>query len=211
MVTTLKTPDQLNPNQVNGSTAPDPNPITTVLAELRQKVEQKELERDPLDPHWIKDKLNQVSDLLTRLPVINDAWSRMTQHLRHSGSLLADATREIRTTLCADRVLIYRYSPDMTQGSVVAESVLHGYTPTLGEQLPALAFGLASAPLYDLAQGHAIADIYAADFTPHQQQIQERFQVRALLAMPHQHRARGLGGCWWCSTAWDPMSGPLAK
>ncbi|MEN9223320.1 MAG: GAF domain-containing protein, partial [Thermostichus sp. BF3_bins_97] len=185
MVTTLHAPSR-------PSAAPDPGQITAVLAELRQKLEQKDFERDPLDPHWIKDKLYQVSDWLTQLPALNQAWSGITQQLRHSGSLLQEATSQVRTTLGADRVFIYRYSPDGTQGSVVAESVRQGFTPALGESLPVLAFGLASAPLYEQEQGCAIANVYEADFTPYQQQLQERLQVRAVIAMP----ISGEQGAW---------------
>ncbi|MFQ3584215.1 MAG: GAF domain-containing protein [Cyanobacteriota bacterium] len=181
MVTTLQAP-----TRINGTVTPSKSQISAVLAELRDQLDQRDGDRDRLDPHWIKEKLHQVSDLLSHLPLPegSEAASAITQHLRQSGSLLTEATQQVRTALAADRVLIYRYNPDGSQGSVVAESVREGFTPALGESLPALAFGLASAPLYDQENGCAIANVYEADFTPYQQQLQERFQVRSLAALP---------------------------
>ncbi|MEN9271120.1 MAG: GAF domain-containing protein [Thermostichales cyanobacterium HHBFW_bins_127] len=167
-------------------TLPNPSPLAggshgfaELVAELRQN-----LEREAVEPQWLKEKLHQISDWLSQGSTWTETGLGITERLRHSQDLFAEAVQQVRTALGADRVVIYRFQEEGSQGTVVAESLRHGFTPALGETLPAAAFGLPAAPLYEQEQGCAISNIYEADLTPYQRQIQEKFQVRALLALP---------------------------
>jgi methyl-accepting chemotaxis protein PixJ len=98
-------------------------------------------------------------------------------------ALLNAAVREVYQILDAERVLLYAFSSD-NQGIVTAEAVREGFTPTLGEELPSLGFGLPNAISYQRARIVAIANVQHADLSPYQVQLMERFQVSSSLAMP---------------------------
>lgn len=89
----------------------------------------------------------------------------------------------IRQTLAAERVLIYRCE-DNSNGLVVAESLVEGWTPTKNEIIPCACFGALQHSDYYSQEFIAIEDIKSDRLTPHQKQLLERFQVRASLAVP---------------------------
>ncbi|MGB3612594.1 MAG: GAF domain-containing protein [Elainellaceae cyanobacterium] len=95
--------------------------------------------------------------------------------------LLGAIVMDVRHHFQADRVLVYQLQPE-TEGTVVAESLAEGYTPSLNETLPAIAFGAKS--LQDAQQQISIDDVAQAPLTPYQQQILARFQTQASLSMP---------------------------
>ena len=57
-------------------------------------------------------------------------------------TLFKTTLTEVRQHLQVDRALIYQFQTE-NQGVVLAESMVAGYTPSLGESLSAIAFGVA--------------------------------------------------------------------
>jgi methyl-accepting chemotaxis protein PixJ len=95
----------------------------------------------------------------------------------------------IRENIQADRVFIYRFQ-DEERGSVIAESRLAGWTPSLGENLPAIAFGLELQKQYlmrvavTLDSANDKEEKNAPQLTPYQSQLLERLQVKSSLSLP---------------------------
>ena len=94
--------------------------------------------------------------------------------------LLQVVTDSVQQLLRADRVVIYRFDSD-TKGTVVAEALTEGWTPSAGEQLDASCFGLKQAQIYQKQNIYAIADVRKIPLTAHQRQLMARFQVKASL------------------------------
>lgn len=98
-------------------------------------------------------------------------------------ALLQTTITEIRDRFKVDRALIYRFQTEK-EGMVLAESMLLGYTPCLGESLPAFIFGAENELDYDKQQVIALEDIYQNGLSPYHIQLLERFQVKASLSLP---------------------------
>ena len=90
---------------------------------------------------------------------------------------------ELRKRFQCDRAFIYRFQ-SVSEGSVIAESVKTGYTPTLGESLSAIAFGANRPQDYQTQSAVAMADASEEAVSPHQMQLLQRFQVQASLSLP---------------------------
>jgi methyl-accepting chemotaxis protein PixJ len=90
---------------------------------------------------------------------------------------------ELRKRLQCDRAFIYRFQ-SQSEGTVIAESLTAGYTPTLGETLNIVAFGASSATDYQTQSAVSINDANEEAVSPHQVQLLQRFQVRASLSLP---------------------------
>ena len=90
---------------------------------------------------------------------------------------------EVQKRLNVERVLIYRFQ-SQSQGVVLAESLTRGYTPTLEETLPALAFGAEVRDDYDYLQIVAVKDAISSAKTPHQSQVFKQYQIQACLSLP---------------------------
>ncbi|WP_159788193.1 GAF domain-containing protein [Sodalinema gerasimenkoae] len=69
-------------------------------------------------------------------------------------------------------------------GTVVAEAVGRGWTPSLGDRLHIAAFGFETLDDYQNLGFISIADQSRTNLTPHQQQILDRYQVQAALTIP---------------------------
>ncbi|WAL61486.1 GAF domain-containing protein [Thermocoleostomius sinensis] len=109
-----------------------------------------------------------------------------TQQLRQAKTieaLLNITVAEVRQHLQVDRVLIFRFQSE-SQGTVLAESIANGYTPSLKETLPAIAFGAEQPLHYWQLPFVSIEDATKRALTPHQRQLFERFQVMASLCIP---------------------------
>ncbi|MBD2438938.1 PAS domain S-box protein [Nostoc sp. FACHB-110] len=97
--------------------------------------------------------------------------------------ILATTTTEVQQFLKADRVLVYQFHPDMS-GTVVAESVLTGWTAALDAQIEDGCFQKGKGADYHQGKKRAINDIYQANLTTCHLQLLERFQVKANLVVP---------------------------
>src|SRR4028118_1482321 len=98
-------------------------------------------------------------------------------------TLLQITVTEVREHLQVDRALIYSFQTE-TQGTVIAESIVGGYTPSIGESLPAIAFGAQYQLDYQQQQIVALDHIYQKARSPYQLQLMQRFQVKASLSLP---------------------------
>jgi methyl-accepting chemotaxis protein PixJ len=90
---------------------------------------------------------------------------------------------ELRKRLECDRATIYRFQSP-SEGTVIAESLTAGYTPTLGETLNVIAFGASSTADYQTQSAVSIANAIEEAVSPHQVQLLQQFQVRASLSLP---------------------------
>ena len=96
-------------------------------------------------------------------------------------TLLKVTVREVRERIKSARAVIYRFnSPD--SGIVLAESRATDWTPSLGETLPAIIYGLAVSQ--DYKDAVAINNINKVELTPYQKQLLEKFQIQASLSLP---------------------------
>lgn len=97
-------------------------------------------------------------------------------------ALLETVVTQVYQHFQVDRVLICRFHAN-DHGVVLAEAVADGFTPSLNEILPAIAFGATTAE-----QGQRLVTVVhnAAEtlLTPYQQQLLERFQVKSSLSIP---------------------------
>ncbi|WP_242038102.1 PAS domain S-box protein [Tolypothrix sp. FACHB-123] len=98
--------------------------------------------------------------------------------------ILRVTAQEVRQFLGADRVIVYEFQPDMS-GTIVAESVVPGWTVTLGKQIQDTWFPQQQvASAYQQGKKLAIDDIYQAGLTNCHLQLLEQFEVKANLVVP---------------------------
>ena len=132
-----------------------------------------------------KDTNHQTSEMGQGLfKTQRQKLSAITGQMRQSPNLEAlfeTTVSEIRQSLQADRVLIYRFESS-NQGIVVAEAIGREWTPTLGEKLPATWLGEDEANMYLSKQ--LVEIVSEPRNTPYQQQLLERFQVKSSLSLP---------------------------
>ncbi|OUL19981.1 chemotaxis protein [Nostoc sp. RF31YmG] len=132
-----------------------------------------------------------ASDELSILNAIAEEFKSWRQQLQSITSQLRQApdidtllkvtVAQIREKIAGDRALIYQFTSS-DAGTVLAESRSLGWTPTLGENLPGITFGLYSGS--DYLEPVAIDDINQIQLTPYQKQLLEKFQVKASLSLP---------------------------
>ncbi|MEM7726774.1 MAG: GAF domain-containing protein [Cyanobacteria bacterium P01_A01_bin.45] len=123
-----------------------------------------------------KDKFQFLREYLS-------SFSQQIRQASDSGQLLKLVTKIVREKLenRGHRVLIYQFNSN-DSGVVLAESIAVGWTPTLGEKLPAITFGLNAAEQY--LSPVVVEDTEAGNPTPYQSQLLEKFQIRASLIVP---------------------------
>ncbi len=105
-------------------------------------------------------------------------------HMRQAtdfNSLLKITVTQIREKINCDRALIYQFT-SLESGNVLSESRSLGWTPTLGENIPGIIFGLYTNQ--DYLESVAIDDTNKIQLTPHQKQLLEKFQIKASLSLP---------------------------
>ncbi|MEH2159077.1 GAF domain-containing protein [Nostoc sp.] len=130
---------------------------------------------------------NEIS-LLNALAQEFKAWRRQLQdiatHMRQApdlDTLLKITVAQIREKIGCDRALIYQFT-SRESGNVLAESRTLGWTPTLGENIPGIIFGLYTNQ--DYIEAVVIDDINQIQLTPYQKQLLEKFQIKASLSLP---------------------------
>ncbi|MEH1826954.1 MAG: PAS domain S-box protein [Nostoc sp.] len=107
---------------------------------------------------------------------------RIRQSLKLEEILRTIAT-EVRQFLQTDRVVVYQFQPDMS-GTIVAESVLPGWTVAMGTQILDTCFQQGAGSDYRQGKKRAIDDIYQAGLTSCHLQLLEQFEVKANLVVP---------------------------
>jgi two-component sensor histidine kinase/CBS domain-containing protein len=112
--------------------------------------------------------------------------SAMALRIRESLELkiiLQNAVDEVRQFLQTERVLVYRFNPDMS-GTIVVESVEEGWRPALNSTIKDTCFGKNYAQAYRLGRSQAIDDIYTVGLTQCHIDILVFYDVRASLVVP---------------------------
>lgn len=97
--------------------------------------------------------------------------------------ILNTAVREVRLLLNCDRVIIYRFMPDMS-GDIVAESVSLSWKESLGAKVIDTCFKKGSAVKYYQGKTLAIDNVYEAGLTECHLNLLEKFQVKANVIVP---------------------------
>ncbi|MEH1924840.1 GAF domain-containing protein [Nostoc sp.] len=130
---------------------------------------------------------NEIS-LLNAIAQEFKTWRRQLQdiatHMRQASdfdTLLKITVAQLREKIGCDRALIYQFT-SRESGNVLAESRTLGWTPTLGENIPGIIFGLYTNQ--DYIEPVVIDDINQIQLTPYQKQLLEKFQIKASLSLP---------------------------
>ena len=136
-----------------------------------------------------------------QLRALRQNWLEMAGDLNRVTTpedLLNLAATQVRVTLEADRVSIYRFQAKSPlelgrwgerasqNAESIAEALGRGWTPTFGETLPAIFFGIERPEEYLDRPVAAIDDTNRTNPTPYQRQLFDRFQVQASLSVPIQ-------------------------
>ncbi|MBD2484347.1 PAS domain S-box protein [Planktothrix sp. FACHB-1365] len=107
-------------------------------------------------------------------------------HIRQSlklTNILNNAVVDIRAILNCDRVLVYQFDAKWN-GTIVAESIAEGLTPSLGIYLEDTCFKTGKISPYFQGKKSLINNIETAEITECHKQILERFDVKANLVVP---------------------------
>lgn len=135
-------------------------------AQLRQRAEElvQEAERERTIAQVIR-KIRQTLDIDT---------------------IFQTTATEVRQLLNADRVAMFRFLPDSeySQGDIVAEAVLPGFSATLGLIVADHCFGTQYAKSYQQGRVHTISNVQTADLQPCYLKTLSQFQVKATLVVP---------------------------
>jgi methyl-accepting chemotaxis protein PixJ len=108
---------------------------------------------------------------------------QIATRIRQAGTPAAafsSAVSDIKTLMNVDRVLIYELT-GTTGGTVVAEAVQTGFTPTFGAEIPQIGFGFEQ--LTDDRSHRAIA-LINSQISPYQKQIFDQYQVQSTVTIP---------------------------
>jgi methyl-accepting chemotaxis protein PixJ len=111
------------------------------------------------------------------------ATAREIRLAADADALFGTTVTEVRQYLKADRVLIYGFQSE-AKGLVLAESMMNGYTPTLGETLPPIAFGADNLLDYQQQPAVCLNNIDQQALRPYHRQLLEQFQIKASLSLP---------------------------
>ncbi|MGB3638102.1 MAG: GAF domain-containing protein [Rivularia sp. (in: cyanobacteria)] len=114
--------------------------------------------------------------------------------------LVQVTTAVVKEKIHSDRVMLYRFDSS-SSGVVLGESIAKGWTPAIGETIPAMIFGLDAREEY--LEAVSINDINQVELTAYKAQILEKFQVTASLTIPIfvANQIWGLLGIQNCATA----------
>ncbi|MBD2437808.1 GAF domain-containing protein [Nostoc sp. FACHB-110] len=128
---------------------------------------------------------------LSQVNLVAQEFKIWRQHLQAITTVMRQATDietllkvtvvQVREKINCDRVLIYQFN-SIDTGNVLAESRTLGWTPTLGENLPGMLFGLYNNQ--DYLESVAIDDIDKIQVTPYQKQLLDKYQIKASLSLP---------------------------
>ncbi|MBW4663279.1 MAG: GAF domain-containing protein [Chroococcus sp. CMT-3BRIN-NPC107] len=113
-------------------------------------------------------------------------FTDITLRIRRSLNLddiLKTAVREVRKAIHTERVVIYRFNPDFS-GTVVAESVVPGWTQALSQTIDDPCFKEQHIKSYKSGRVRGINDIYNAGLTECHINTLEKFEVKANLVAP---------------------------
>lgn len=128
--------------------------------------------------------------------LIAETALRIRQSLNLS-EILDTAVNEVRVLLKCDRVIIYRFAPDMS-GDIVAESVKFGQKQILNAKIVDTCFERGGVSQYKLGKILAVDNIYEAGLTDCHLQMLEALQVKAHIVVPILlARTSAKSDCFW--------------
>ncbi|MDZ7991403.1 MAG: GAF domain-containing protein [Nostoc sp. EfeVER01] len=146
-----------------------------------------ELENQNGNAHIANIASSEIS-LLNAIALEFKTWRRQLKdiatYMRQApdlDTLLKITVAQIREKIGCDRALIYQFT-SRESGNVLAESRTLGWTPTLGENIPGIIFGLYTNQ--DYIEAVVIDDINQIQLTPYQKQLLDKFQIKASLSLP---------------------------
>ena len=129
---------------------------------------------------------NHLQSLLVKSFRQQQLIAETALHIRQSldlSQILNTAVREVQLLLNCDRVVIYRFAPDMS-GDIVAESVKPGWTKSLGLNIVDTCFRNDGTQRYKQGKNLAIDNIYQSDLSQCHIDLLERFQVKSHVVTP---------------------------
>lgn len=127
--------------------------------------------------YTLTDEKLALNDLNTVFAILD-----RIQNATDLNTLFETTVKAVYQHLRIDRALLFRFQNER-EGTVLAESVSEGYTPSMGNLLPAIAFTTTSQA--DLHQPFVILSRSAQSLlTPYQLQLLDRFQVQSSLSIP---------------------------
>ncbi|MBD2044660.1 CBS domain-containing protein [Coleofasciculus sp. FACHB-64] len=161
--------------------------ISTAVEQLQQSIEQFEAESSLPPPNETLEPQGQESpaellEQLERNRLLTTIALRIHQSL-NLDEILNTAVAEVRQFLQTDRVIIYRFNPDMS-GTVVVESVAEGWQPALSSTIHDNCFGKNYAQAYKQGRIQVTADIYTTGLTQCHIDILALYDIRASLVVP---------------------------
>jgi signal transduction histidine kinase len=120
-----------------------------------------------------------------RLILLGEITQRIRQFLDLS-TIFEVSVREIRQSIHADRIGIFKFDPDSNfcDGEFVSESVVEGFDSVIAIKIRDHCFGGQYADSYQQSRIQVVEDIDKADLTECHRNILQRFQVRANLVFP---------------------------
>jgi PAS domain S-box-containing protein len=117
-----------------------------------------------------------------REKLIRKVSERIHQSL-HLQDILNATVEEVRDLLEVDRVVVYQFYPEIS-GKIMAESVLSGWTVSLGKDIHDTCFQPEVMSNYHQGHKRAISNIYEAGLSDCHIRLLERFEVKANLVVP---------------------------
>ncbi|MBN3892374.1 MAG: PAS domain S-box protein [Nostoc sp. JL31] len=164
----------------------------TIAVRAMKKGAQDYLVKNYLTPEILQSAIHHAVELMLLTRQLEQ--SRQQQQLMAAIALrirqsldleeiLTVTAAEVRQFLQTDRVVIYQFQPDM-RGTIVAESILPGWTVAMGAQIQDNCFKKGAGADYHKGKKRAIDDINQAGLTPCHLQLLEQFEVKACLIVP---------------------------
>lgn len=128
---------------------------------------------------------NQIFEQIEQAQILNGITDRIRSSLDLE-TIFNTTSIEIRRLLNADRVGVFRFTPDTgwDEGEFVAEDVTSAFSSAMAAKVRDHCFGSQFAVYYTQGRVQAVADIYDAGMSDCHIQILEQFQVRANLIVP---------------------------
>ena len=160
--------------------------LKNALQSLAKDLDQNESQDSDQIRERLTEIINLTDDVDQQENFEQQQLGEIVEQIRlaqDTGSLLNQTVTQISQLLELERVLVYKFDSEKT-GTVVAEALQDGFTPTMGENIPPLCFGLVNANHYQQVKVAASANGQQTELSPYQGQLWERFQVRASLAIP---------------------------
>ncbi|MBE9007179.1 GAF domain-containing protein [Fortiea sp. LEGE XX443] len=101
-------------------------------------------------------------------------------------TIFTATAHEVRRTLNADRVVVYRFDPnsELDEGEVVAEDILPGFISTINLKIQDTCFKQKYVAFHRQGRVHAITEVQNSGLNPCYLNMLEKLQVQASLVVP---------------------------